>query len=63
MEKELYFCYLFKNNEFIKVLPEPFLDKGEANLYAKMYLTIRARKSLTIQIVPVRLELPVVCKS
>lgn len=58
MERELYFSYLYEDGNFVKVLPDSYLDRGEANLYAKMYLTIRKQKNLTVQIVPVRLVLP-----
>lgn len=47
---KLFTCVLHKKGVPKKYLPDVFFSKGEANIYAKTYLSVRKRKSLSILI-------------
>lgn len=47
---ELHSAILYKNGVAKRRLPDIFLTKGEANIYAKEYLRLRRKKNLSIRI-------------
>lgn len=46
---EYYQLELYRKGKFVKRFPDTFLTEGEANLFAKTYLRIRRKKSLSIK--------------
>lgn len=66
-KSKIYYQYvvqLFQNGKFKRYLrnelnqPFSFGSKNEANLFAKTYLITRNRKSLSIKVVMIEIQLP-----
>jgi hypothetical protein len=47
---DVYICLLHKNDSPKRYLPDVFFTKGEANLFAKEYLSLRQKKKLSIKV-------------
>lgn len=51
---EVFTSLLYKDGIPKRYLPDVFLTKSEANLYAKAYLSLRQKKKLSIKIETIR---------